>query len=68
MTTKFSPVVHIKNLSKEIKFQVKMATDVYFTDQKLKNADSAFWRQIDIFWQKMSFYTILIRFEPFGPK
>ena len=45
MTTKCSPVVHIKNLSTEINFQVKMATGVYFTDQKLKNADSAFWRQ-----------------------
>ena len=45
MNTKFSPVVDIKNLSTEKKFQVKMATGVYFTDQKLKNADSAFWHQ-----------------------
>ena len=35
---------------------------MYFTDQKLKNADSAFWRQNWYFWQKTSFYTILIRF------
>ena len=68
MNTKFSLVVDIKNSSTEKKFQVKMVTGVYFTDQKLKNADSAFWRQIDIFWQKTSFYTILIQFEPFEPK
>ena len=26
-----------------------------------------FGAKIDIFWQKASFYTILIRFEPYGP-
>ena len=42
MTTKFSPVVDIKNSSTKIKFQVKIANGVSFGDQKLKNVDSLF--------------------------